>query len=727
MTQQRREDAKGQTDQTARPPDRGRSLPVYLLAFVLYLLIACIVTYPLVLNLPTRLAGFVYGDAHEMAHHIWWFTQAIRNGQPLFYQPLLAYPDGIDGITLWANPLQFFPAWGFALLIGVPAAYNLTLLLTLALNGTAAFALMRSLLLSARIRIGGEGYAAFVAGVVFVLYPTMQGHLGAGHAGLLVQWTFALYALALLKLADSPPSETDAVPRGRAARQILIAACLFVASGWGHTLQILYATLPLTAVVLLALLVRRDWKAMRRILIALIVGGAALGIFLIPVAQATFGTAAYADEGGFIRYSADLLAPLTPSFLHPVYGMLDYPRQVLGVNLDEGAAYVGIVGGILALIGLIRRYEARRWLILAALAFVLSLGPLLKVFDQPVTFTTDSYASGVALPFAYLASLPVVNLARTPGRFNFGLALAVALMAGYGASVLLAPRRAFRETFGRYGLSIATTRGGGWLRKGLRHLTRAVMTLVLVALIAFDYQTFFPLPTIPADVPDAIAALGDRSDLRAVLDLPVNDLVAAKDALFLQTAHHHPLIAGQVTRRTPVSPAKLAILEGALDPALLRSVGADIVIVHREQDGGGILEARARQQLGDPVYLDGQYAVFETPPVDEAPAPSLSVQPPDSFTADLPLYVYVPQPVGVLLTAAFAADGRDVIVRQDDQQEPLARWTINGSAEASLFIGLDAGFHTIWLTLGPPCLTPPDATLSCRAVRIDHLTLEPSP
>src|SRR5690606_16481121 len=106
-----------------------RSLPLHLAIYGFYLLVAVVVTYPLITQLNSSLAGFVYGDAYEMAHHIWWFKHALQTGQNPFFQSLLAYPDGIEAVTLWANPLQSFPAWLLAFALPLPATINLQILL----------------------------------------------------------------------------------------------------------------------------------------------------------------------------------------------------------------------------------------------------------------------------------------------------------------------------------------------------------------------------------------------------------------------------------------------------------------------------------------------------------------------------------------------------------------------------------------------------------------------
>jgi hypothetical protein len=111
----------------------GRRAYWHLAVFGFYLLLAILVTWPLVTVMSTRMAGFGYSDAYEMGHHIWWFKHALQTGQPLFYQSMMGYPNGIEGITLWAHPLQFFPAWLLAFVLPLPVAYNVMLLVSMAL------------------------------------------------------------------------------------------------------------------------------------------------------------------------------------------------------------------------------------------------------------------------------------------------------------------------------------------------------------------------------------------------------------------------------------------------------------------------------------------------------------------------------------------------------------------------------------------------------------------
>lgn len=653
----------------------NRIPPIELIVYGFYLLVALLITWPLITVIGTHFIGFTFGDAHEMTRMNWWFTYALRTGAPLVFQPLLGYPDGMQGMALWADPLQYFPGWFFALFMPPAMGYNVAALLTLALNGWAAQWLVW--------KLTGQRGAALLGGLVFLAAPTIQGHLAGGHGGLVVQWTLPLLAYHLLALGDMLPRRAENPPY---RAHVLLAALFYFCLPLSHTLQFIYATMPLVGTLLLTLLVRRRWAALRRLLGVCVAGTGMLFVFLLPTASATFGTSVYTEAGGGVTYSADLLSLFTPSFRHPLYGQWDFTHRVLGVNIVEGHSYIGIAAGLLALLAAWKRPALRWWLLLGGVAFVLSLGPLLKLFDQPVTLSIGGYRTNIVLPWALVADLPGIVLARTPGRFNFLLALVVAVLAG-----------------------------GGWALVGLYvrqpRVRAALLTLTLGAIL-FDYQAFWPQPTYLALVPQAVHDLAQRDDVRAVFDLPWDNLLAAKHALWLQTAHQQPIIAGQVTRRTPVSPAKLTLLEQELDPFMLDEASVDVVILHKDYASAELSE-RARRALGEPTFEDAQIALFEVPPPGQSPFVSTTptrVAAPNRHE----LYFYTPGPAWALLDGGVLAGDRTITAYLDDQV--IQRW-LPGDARLPLALPLLAhGYHTLALEAAPPCPEVYDPALTCQAL-----------
>lgn len=551
----------------------------HLLIIGLYFIVALIVVGHPPTVLLENFIGSDTGDVYEMARNIWWFKYAIQNSEPLFYQTWLGYPDGINGIIFISVPLQYFPMWALAFAMPIVVAYNLTVLFWMALNGWAMMFLVRYLLKHDE----SAWIPSLIAGLVYMAFPLFQGHLAEGHAGLMVAWAVPLYIWSLFRFTS-----TDSF----SWRWLLLTVLLFYLSTTGHILQSIYVLIPVTGTFLLGKLWLRDWQAVQRILGMGILASIVLLGALAPAILDATGEASYASTGGYSRYSADLLAVVSPSFFNPVFDtFLSYPRSVLGTNLGEGMAYIGIVAGTLALIGLVTNKESRWWLLLGSIAWLFSLGPILKILNEPVLIAGNP----ISLPFALLQNLPGFSLARTPARFNYTVVIALAVMVGYGVA---------------------------WIWQQRIEKWRYVLAVVLSAFILADYQSFWAQPIRTATVPQEIINLRDDESIDAIFNIPYQHALSAKDALFLQTGHEQPLIAGQITRTTPVNPAMLVMLQGTLDPILLNQVHADIVILHRARANEigelEILESRANAQLGNPIFQDEQIAIYRVPQSGDA-------------------------------------------------------------------------------------------------------------
>lgn len=656
----------------------------HLAALLLFALLAIVQTYPLITVLHTHFIGDSFSDAYEYAHHIWWLKYALQNGQPLFYQPLLAYPDGLSAAWVWGNPLQSFPAWLLAFVMPLPAAYNLSLLSVLTLNGWTMYLLAH--------KLTGSTPAALIGGAVFALLPVVQGHLTASHVGLVTLWAVPLYVRALIQLHEQPT-------RAAWAWGVL----WFVCSLLGNNLLLVYVLFPITATLTLWHIVARRWGALVRTVSVAGVGGALALVFVAPVALEQLQST-LPPSGGDVRYSADLLAVVAPSFYNPLFSNLTYSRSVLGgTNNIEGSAYLGVIAGGLALWALWRVAAARMWGGMALGAWILSLGALLKVGGQPLTVSLSGYPTHIVLPWALLMNLPVLNISRTPARFNFAVGLAVAILAAYGAAHLwrvVPPRR----------------RVWAW----------AAVPLVIAG-VAFESQVWWEngLPAARTTIDlqaDAITALRDDATVRAVFDMPHAHLLTAKDGMYLQTRHHKPLIAGHITRQTPVPYAKRELLQRTLNPTLLHASGADVVILHRNwQDPAANLEELGNAQLGAPFHQDARLVAWRVPTAQDAPAWVGLPAADGEFQTRAESYVFAPSTGWVRLTGALNGNGETVMLMRNN--ETLLTWALDGETPFDLWIPLEAGYHTLSLTRARACPQAPHPALTCRAVSVRDVAL----
>lgn len=699
------------------PPNRWLRALAVLLPLAVYLAAAVLITWPLAARLTTHVAGHGFGDGYEVVRQVWWAREQIAAGRNPFDQPLLVYPDGFTSWLQWTQPLQYLPAALLAFVVGPLAAFNLTLLITLALNGLGGYALGMAL-------TGNRG-AALLGGLALLAFPAAQGHLSVGHLGNLILFPAALLARSLWRVLF----------QGAGWREVLLGAVWAALTALGHVTQIAFVLFPIAAFLLLGALIvaprtviRRGEPLARQPLlraVALLALGAALIVPFFAPLLTDEGRAELSsvEEGGRVMFSTDALGFVSPSPFGPLddAGLTpDYSRRVLGTNSAEGSAYLGVIPLALVAIALVRRRGAWVWAALALGAMILSLGPLLKWQDEPVTLRIEDYETYIPLPWAFLENLPVFDATRTPGRFNLATGVAVGALVSLGAGELL-PRMRRRG----WGVALAVALGG---------------------LILLEYQLFWPLPTDDARQPNYFRELAQADDVRAVLNVPADDLLVAKFGLYQQTIHGKPLIAGHTVRRTPQDPAILALLdraalgsvEGEWDTiraenaaALLSAAGADRVIVHKAylDEPDAALEWLSAM-LGAPEYEDERIAAFAVPRDDALSDDALPLAPGFAgwsgpvmaegervmFLADegaWHLYSPAEQFGELVFSAAPYRTARPLSVSLDGQL--LAAWTVAQELSGEpvrLPLWLGSGFHTLAFEAPDGC-TPYPFELAC--------------
>ncbi|MGV2434501.1 MAG UNVERIFIED_CONTAM: hypothetical protein LVT10_06130 [Anaerolineae bacterium] len=338
----------------------------------------------------------------------------------------------------------------------LPTAYNLSIVFHLALNGGTMYWLGWRLL--------GHFPSALLMGIVFMLYPTTQAHLIASHVGLIALWGAVLWMIALRKYHDTlkPLGMGLGCPclalshRRKHSTSDLLGYPL---RGMVHQVDIRSAGVGNAADAV----GRDDWARSWLVLIA-------------PILQERTITPTN-QERGDVAYSTDLLAFVAPSFYNPIFSQLTYARNVLGeVKNVEGTAYLGILATCLAGVALFRVPPATWWAIVV-LGMILALGVFLKWNGEVIIVTIDGISSPILLAWGWVSRLPLLNIVRTPARFNFLVGAGMAVLVGYGA----------RDVW-----------------HGLKRLGRGrwLIGFAVVMGIAFEYQVMWHnhapmIPTIP--------------------------------------------------------------------------------------------------------------------------------------------------------------------------------------------------------------------------------------
>lgn len=538
-------------------------------------------TWPAALHPRTRLIGH---PGNDVWNHVWGYqqvAQALARGELPLRTELLAWPTG--------GALWFIDTFQAALLApltwaaGPAVAYNAAMILGIAGSAFAAWGLAR--------RVTGSEGAAVLAGVVYGASPHLLGQAWNGISETVAAGGLPLALWALLRLLERPGA-------GRMAQLGLAGAAAALVSWYGG----LFAA---TGAAALLLGRGRSGLAEARRALPWLAGAATLALALsLPALLAFRATLEAADalvtrDPAFVEASL-LHHNLTDALAYVRPGRTPSPdlRALFGEDLII-VVYTGLTALAAAVAGalLARRGEARPWLALLAVFWVLSLGPYLYVNgDFP---TVDGRR--VPLPFLPLFdALPLLSRVSHPFRFATGVSLAVGVL---GALALA--RRVERQR---------------------QLLAAAALSAAFLAEIALFSPARLPVPTSDAALPASCEILAADPAPGAVLDLPLA-LPNLERAVYLwyQTCHGRPVpwglndpmpallrenrfsaalirVEGGVGRALP---AELPALELALGARLLAKAGLRYVVLHGSlypEDKRRAVRALLDATLGPPAW-----------------------------------------------------------------------------------------------------------------------------
>ena len=398
-----------------------------------YLLLTCILSYPLITHLTTHVPGSELWafDEYTFVWDIWWFKHAllVLQQSPLTNNYIF-YPIGIN-LALFTLTV-FNGALAMPLLpwLPLPLVSNLITLFAFVASAYGMYLLAADQL---RAHAGKStsrraiDIAAVVAGIVYAFATSKFVYAAIGHYNVVGTEWVPFYVLYLGRCLRRP-SRRSAVMAG-----VFLALALYVE---------MFVVVFLGAVSLLYLCVLRPWRVLgwRQMMLQLtIMAGVALILFapmLAPVAR-EFLSADYALKGwgDADRLSVDLLGFFSPSALNSWAG-LDWRAELLGVIqgkgrfVDVNTVFLGYATVVLAVLGWFANRRRAVWAIGALVFAVLALGPLLHINGISL-FDLDGLKLNVPLPFIVLHYLPIVQANRVPNRFSIVLVLCLAMLVAY--------------------------------------------------------------------------------------------------------------------------------------------------------------------------------------------------------------------------------------------------------------------------------------------------------
>ncbi len=409
-------------------------------------------------------ALFRQGDLTQAAWFIAWTPAALLHHQNPFYTTFLNYPRGIDLLRNTLAPLLGLLTTPLTLTAGPAASVNLLLWASFPLSAGAMYALAR--------RFVRSPLAGWVAGAIYGFSPYMVGQ-GAVHLNLMFVPLPPLILLTLVGVLEG---------RRRSGWILgaLVVAQFFVNPEVLATTAIV-ATLTLGTSALMC--PGRALPILRRSLPP--VGRAALVAVLClsyPVWVMIAGPFHYDGPVFAGGLSADLLGPIVPtsSQLLDPGGWARVGDLLVRANIPENGSYLGPALCVLLVALLVRYWRSWRLRLCAAMigvCFVLSLGPQL---------TVDGVNTGVALPFALLEHLPLLDNILTV-RIALYVDLYVALMVALAMDTMLA------DLSGHIPARPNRSRVGLWAWLGFV----ATVAILCVA----EWLPHWPYPSAPTGVP----------------------------------------------------------------------------------------------------------------------------------------------------------------------------------------------------------------------------------
>ena len=460
-----------------------------LVRFGAWILVALVITLPGSLHLSGSLLGSPEVDVWNHAWGFWYIADALAHLEVPYMTHLVGAPTG--GVVWFIDPVAGFSSVGLTWLFGPAVAYNLSVILRLAMAGFAAQLLTEE--------VSGRGGHTWVAGVAYAFSPFLLTEVenGITEACSLSGIAFTLWA-ALRMLRRQQLSDvllTGFFLGATAATSFYLG----LATGFSLAALLLFHSA--------GLLFSRRGLAAAGLVLALSAAIAA------PFAMA-LRSSVHHEEALVSRVEGlnELLlehnAVDPQAFFLPHHVSVDL-EAVYGESLKH-TAYLR--WSVLLLAGLALRRKGLRFLAgVAAVSLVMSLGPRLWWNGAWVSVGEQQ----VALPFALIQTL-VPGLGIThPLRLSIGTLLASCVLAGAGLQLL-------RERWPARSRPLLWAAG-----------------LAIVAETIASAPDAWPLSQSPTAIPDIYEDL----PVGPVLDVPtqVGFTMTTHRYFWYQTAHQRPV------------------------------------------------------------------------------------------------------------------------------------------------------------------------------------------
>jgi hypothetical protein len=648
---------------------------------VIGIMLGCAVlqTYPLVRHLDTHLPGLSLGDNMTFAWNVWWMREAITTGSSYFFSSALFAPFGTSlGLHTHTAFLAVIGALPLRPL-SIPAALNVLVIGSVALNGYSAYVLSRQL--------GCRPRHALVAGVALLATPPVAARL-MGHFNLVQVWSLVFACTYWLKWLEAPT-------RANALKLALTAALLCYCDYYYAVYFVVFCSItalhaPTVAFGRMAGPAEaghhgRRFLSLPAVLVAVTTLGLAVALWIRiwhPPALVLFGTRVRlqsptnAETVAWIAALAAIALKLRPR-LRLSFPLTRFQRVhvrsaalativwlALTAPLIQSALGIWRSGDYVTQAGALKSSPSGvdvETLILGP-PFNGITGPVVRRWYQDLSIDPMEGSAwiGVVLPVVLLTmTLGGVRLGRSGSYWRrsavvFGLwalgpyLVVLGTQTGIllpGAAIHFVPVINNARIPGRALVMVAFALSMMLALKLNQRNGRFVSVVLALALLGESTAAPMPLAPLPDDA--AYAAIAADPSHSAVLTIPFGARDGFRDAgrfdteaLFAQTVHRHPIVGGFVARLSPRTRAwyertepyasLIAIAERRPAPLPacadvqrgLNQAGVGYVVVYPTRARDLEIDALLKQMTLTRVYADSHVELFvrDTGTVCDEPA-----------------------------------------------------------------------------------------------------------
>ena len=474
---------------------------MYLRTIICSLLLAMFVVWPLPMEMNSSISGHPGNDTWNHVWGHWWVYESIFSGTLPYKTDLLAYPNG--GTLYFIDTIQAVMMLPIQMIFGVVFAYNLLIILQIALCGFGAF------LLSYRICFDEK--ASYIALFIFELSPHVLGQAYNGISETVCAGWFPLTIWALIGLLQQPTIKS--------AFWLGFLGSLCILSSWYYGL---FAILVSIIFILWSYIRQKwlyDWYLIAKNLIIAIAIAASLIAFPFLFFQKSLDAsdALVRRDPVFVEQSlinhniTDIVAFFHPT-KNPSPDLFSLYGEELIIVIYLG--WIAILLSIYAFLSIRNNRDLEVWILVVGIFFLFSLGPYINVGGEYLEFQGQK----IPMPFLVLyKTFPIFDRISHPFRFVTGVQLGLAILAACGIRSIL-----------------QTKQNQFVVMNGI------VMTTCLF--IAMEYCFFSPAKIPIPRSEGKISSIYDQVESGAILDLPMT-LPNLERAVYVyyQSQHKKPV------------------------------------------------------------------------------------------------------------------------------------------------------------------------------------------